>query len=92
MPTNPSHHAQSALIVGAQHDVVHVARKSGHDDQRDVHHQEREETEHGEEVNGPRRLPAAKEARVPGKWFTTAGDMAMPVRIARGPKTKTTVK
>jgi len=27
-----------------------------------------------------------------GKRFTIAGDMEIPVRIAKGPKTKTTVK
>ena len=27
-----------------------------------------------------------------GKRFTTAGDIAMPVAMAKGPKTKTTVK
>ena len=27
-----------------------------------------------------------------GKRFTTAGDIAMPVRMASGPKTKTTAK
>ncbi len=60
-------HAQMSLIIGAQHDVIHVARKSGHHDQSDVHHKECKETEHGEEVDGPGRLPAAKDPRVPGK-------------------------
>jgi hypothetical protein len=27
-----------------------------------------------------------------GKWFTTAGDIAIPVRIANGPKIKNTLK
>jgi len=53
------------LVVGAQHDVVHVAYKAGHRDQGDVHDDEGEEAEHSEEVNGARRLPAAKQLGVP---------------------------
>ena len=63
----PQIHAQMPLIIGAHHDVVHIPRKPGHHDQRDVHHEKRQETEHGEEVDGPGRLPAAKDPRVPGK-------------------------
>ena len=85
-------HSQVILVVGAQHDVVHVANKAGHHDQRHMHDDERKEAEHREEVNGARRLPAAKELRIPGKAIDRAGDMAIPVRIASGPKTKTTEK
>ena len=53
------------LIVGAHHDVVHVANEAGHHDQRHMHDDEGKEAEHRQEVNGARRLPAAKQLRVP---------------------------
>ena len=55
------------LIVGAHHDVIQVANEAGHYYQRHVHDDEGKETEHGEKVNGARRLPAAEELRVPVK-------------------------
>ena len=47
--------------------MVHVARESRHHDQSDVYDEKGKETEHGEEVDGPRRLPSAKDTRVPRK-------------------------
>ena len=52
--------SRAARVIGAEHDVVHVAREPGHDHQGDVHDQKREKAEHGEEVNGARRLPSAE--------------------------------
>ena len=40
----PQIHAQMPLIIGAQHDVVHIPCKSGHHDQGDVHDEECKES------------------------------------------------
>jgi len=54
-------------IIRAHHDVVHIARKSCHHHQRDVHHEKSKETEHGEEMDGSSGLPAPEDLGVPGK-------------------------
>ena len=47
--------------------MVHVAREACHDHESDVHHEKCQEAEHGEEVDGARRLTAAEKLRVPGE-------------------------
>src|SRR5690348_2968812 len=66
-------HANRIMVVGAHHDVVHVARKSRDDNQRDVHHEEGKEAEHGEEMDGTRGLAAAEEPRVPREAVNNRG-------------------
>ena len=73
MPTNPRYMPRWPLIIRTQHNVVHIPCKSRHHDQRDVHDEECKETEHGEEVDGSGRLPAAKDPRVPGKAIHHGG-------------------
>src|SRR6185437_3400076 len=58
-------HSPVVQIVGAHHDVIHVANKAGHHDQRHMYDDEGKETEHREEVNRARGLPAAKHLRIP---------------------------
>ncbi len=69
----PQIHAQVSLIISAHHDMVHIPPKPGHHHQGDVHPQEGKETQHGEEVDGPGRLPAAKDPRIPGKAIHHSG-------------------
>ena len=88
----PQIHAQMSLIIGPHHDVVHIPRESGHHHQGDVHHQECKETEHGEEVDGSGRLPAAKDPRIPGKAVHHSRRHGDASQDGQGPKTKTTVK
>ena len=63
----PPRHSRSAHGIGAHHDVIHIAGETRHDDKRDVHHQECEKAEHGEEVDRARRLSSAEDLRVPGE-------------------------
>ena len=66
-PCKAQIHSERPLIVSTQHDMVHVPCKSGDHDQGDVHGEECKKAEHGEEVDGPRGLSAAKNTGIPGK-------------------------
>ena len=45
------HNSHTAQIVGAHHDVVHVAGKSRHDHQHDVDNDEAQKSEHVQKVD-----------------------------------------
>ena len=47
-------HSGGLLVIGSHHDVVHVARETGHDDQRDVNDKKCQKAEHREEVDRTR--------------------------------------
>ena len=66
-------HAQMSLIIGAEHNVVHIARESSHHNQRDVYDEECKEAEHRQEVDRSGRLPATKASCVPGKAIHHCG-------------------
>ena len=46
IPTQPQITPEQPVIVSAHHDVVHVADKTRHDHERDVHDDEAHEPEH----------------------------------------------
>ena len=50
----------------------------------------RDQQQHDGEMNGPRGLPAAEKLRDEGQRGVHAGDMARPVRIISGSRTKST--
>ena len=68
--------------------MVHVPCKSGHHDQRDVYDEECKKAEHGQEVDRSGRLPAAKDARIPGKAINNGWRHGDPCKNRQGAKDK----
>ncbi len=81
-------HSDRPLIVSAQHDVVHVARKSSHHDQGDVHGEKCKKAEHGQEMDRTGGLSAAENPRIPRKTVNHGWRHRDACGMASGPKTK----
>src|SRR5579872_2795067 len=60
-------HSGRVLIVGAYHNVIHIARETRHHDQSHVHDQESKETEHCQEMDRTGGLPSPEYPRIPRK-------------------------
>src|SRR5690348_9211441 len=73
-------HAPRRQIIRTHHDVIHVASEAGHYYQSHVDNQKSEETQHGQEMEGARRLSPTENPRVPWEMVHHGGRHGNPGR------------